>query len=300
MLGSSHPLLVLEEASRISETVWTEALRPTLLDVKGQVLFIFTPKGKTHWTYRLFCKGNDPNEPRYQSFQFPSWTSPRIAQSDVDDLAEDLGGKESLAFEQEIGAQFLDEAAGVFMGHRALATVGRREPEPGIAYVGGVDFAKVRDYTVIRIKGADHTTHYQERFRGKDYNYVIARVEAVSKKYNDAVMYVDSTGLGDPVFDQLLSKGVPCEGYKFTSDSKQILINGLTLALADGTIGFLKDDDNLFAEMDIFEFSMTKSGRIRYEAPEGFHDDEVYAECLSEYGYQQRLAGGGELSFGIG
>jgi len=309
MLGRSHPFHVVEEAARISEDVWREYILPRTLDVDGRILIITTPKGKTHWTYRLFCKGNDPNEPRYKSFHYPSWTSPRITTEAVDMLAEDLGGKDSMAFRQEVGAEFLDEAAGVFMGHRKLATVEAdeigedvyaRKPEAGMSYVGGVDIAKVRDYTVIRIKGTDHSTWYRERFTGKDYNYIIARIAAVSEAYNHAVMYLDSTGVGDPVFDQLLQRGVNCEGYKFTSDSKQVLINGLTLAIAEGEIAFLKADDNLLSEMDIFEFSMTKSGRIRYEAPEGFHDDEVYAECLSEYGYQQRLAAGGRLSFGIG
>jgi len=293
MLGQSHPRIVIEEAARIGESVWTETIRPALMDVAGHVMFITTPKGKTHWTYRLYLKGLDPEEPRYKSFHYPSWTSPRIDTEAIDLVAEDLGGRDSLAFKQEIGAEFLAEAASVFQGHRELAIARVREAETGLRYVGGVDIAKVRDYTVIRIKGPDHTTWYKERFTGADYNVIIERIAQVSQKYNNAEMFIDSTGVGDPVFDALIAKGVPVYGYKFTNESKQILVNGLVLAVARRETQFLEDDDALLGEMDVFEFNMTSSGRIRYEAPSGFHDDEVFAEALSEYGYQQRLVVGG-------
>ena len=46
-----------------------------------------------------------------------------------------------------------------------------------------------------------------------------------------------------------------------------------------------------FDEMVIFEYEMTSSGLIRYQAPEGFHDDCVVGLALANWGVQH--GGGG-------
>ena len=48
-------------------------------------------------------------------------------------------------------------------------------------------------------------------------------------------------------------------------------------------------------EMLIFEYEMTPSGLIRYQAPEGYHDDSVIALALANWGVQQ----GGQGYFGF-
>ncbi len=67
-------------------------------------------------------------------------------------------------------------------------------------------------------------------------------------------------------------------GYKFTSTSKQQLMEGLSVAIQQGTIKF--PDGVLVRELESFEYEYTRSG-IRYTAPEGLHDDCVCALALA-------------------
>ena len=49
---------------------------------------------------------------------------------------------------------------------------------------------------------------------------------------------VDSTGVGDPIVEDLQATCGACEGYHFTSQSKQRLMEGLAHAIHNGRIWF--------------------------------------------------------------
>jgi hypothetical protein len=66
--GVGIDFLVLDETSDISETAWTEVLRPTLSDTKGKALFAGTPKGH-NWFYDLYQRGKADNS-EWKSFLF--------------------------------------------------------------------------------------------------------------------------------------------------------------------------------------------------------------------------------------
>jgi phage terminase large subunit len=51
--GVGIDFLVLDECADIEESAWTEVLRPTLSDTKGNALFCGTPKGM-NWFYDLY------------------------------------------------------------------------------------------------------------------------------------------------------------------------------------------------------------------------------------------------------
>ncbi len=44
-------------------------------------------------------------------------------------------------------------------------------------------------------------------------------------------MLIDSTGAGDPIFEDLQRDGLPVSGFRFTSTSKQQLMEGLASAI---------------------------------------------------------------------
>ena len=97
---------------------------------------------------------------------------------------------------------------------------------------------------------------------------------------------VDSTGVGDPVLEDLQrasgrdpeSDGQQFEGYKFTSASKQQLMEGLALAIQTSAVTF--PPGPITQELETFEYEHTATG-TRYSAPDGFHDDCVMALALA-------------------
>ena len=54
---------------------------------------------------------------------------------------------------------------------------------------------------------------------------------AISKHYNNALVMIDATGIGDPIVDDLLRAGVPVEPIKITEMSKKELIEKLSICI---------------------------------------------------------------------
>jgi hypothetical protein len=90
---------------------------------------------------------------------------------------------------------------------------------------------------------------------------------------------VDSTGVGDAVLESLQKDGRSnFEGFKFTSQSKQQLMEGLAVAIQKQTIRF--PEGVIANELESFEYEYTRTG-VKYSAPSGMHDDAVCALALA-------------------
>jgi len=98
------------------------------------------------------------------------------------------------------------------------------------------------------------------------------------KRLSPAPIVIDSTGVGDPILEDLIREGINIEGLKFTSQSKQQLMEGLASAIQQGKIGY--PEGVIVDELEVFEYQFTSYG-VRYSAPSGFHDDTVVALALA-------------------
>jgi hypothetical protein len=68
------------------------------------------------------------------------------------------------------------------------------------------------------------------------------------------------------------------EGFKYTSTSKQQLMELLASSIQKKEIGF--PDGAIREELEVFEYVYTPTG-VRYNAPQGFHDDCTNALALA-------------------
>jgi hypothetical protein len=73
---------------------------------------------------------------------------------------------------------------------------------------------------------------------------------------------VDSTGVGDPVLEELQVGFKNFEGFKFTSQSKQQIMEGLAVAIQQNAIGY--PDGTIPNELESFEYEYTRTG-VRYD-----------------------------------
>src|SRR5262249_10530908 len=70
--GRKYHFVVMDEAALFdSGDVWHGAIRPLLTDYEGGALFCSTPKGRG-WFWQLYHMGQDPQNPEWQSWQFPT------------------------------------------------------------------------------------------------------------------------------------------------------------------------------------------------------------------------------------
>ena len=98
--GVGIDFLVLDECADIQESAFTEVLRPTLSDTKGNALFIGTPKGM-NWFYDLYQRGQTQTEEEWSSYQFTTLDGGWVEPEEIEQARKDLDVK---TFRQEYQA----------------------------------------------------------------------------------------------------------------------------------------------------------------------------------------------------
>lgn len=277
--GFGYDKLFLNEAGIIlkDQYLWHNAIRPMLWDYKAQSVIGGTPKGKGLFN-ELYLRGLDKGQPNYQSFHFTTYDNPYL---NLEDFDEELKSMPERVRQQEVFAEFLDDTGVVFRGVDRIATAQPQEPILGHIYVMGVDLAKVEDFTVISVydRGSNRQV-YQKRINQLEWPFQKKWIEEISKHYNRALTILDATGIGDPIADDLLRAGVPVEPIKLTNESKKQIIEKLAIWIEQRRISIINIPETI-NELKSFTYDITSSGKIRYEAPAGFHDDIVIANALA-------------------
>jgi len=264
--GRKFHLVIVDEAAFIPdlEDGWNNSIRPTLTDYEGKAVFLSTPRGKNFF-YSLFMKQGEND---WQSFKFSTYDNPHINPREIDEARIQLP---EVVFEQEYMANPSENSANPFGNAFIKRCVKPISAQPIVCY--GIDLAKSVDFTVIIGLDKDGNVAYFDRFKMDWHN-----TKETIKRLPPAPIVVDSTGVGDPILEDLLREGVNIVGLKFTSQSKQQLMEGLASAIQQGRIGF--PEGVIVDELDVFEYQFTSHG-VRYSAPSGFHDDTVMALALA-------------------
>jgi phage FluMu gp28-like protein len=263
--GLKFHLAVIDEASFIPnlEDGWLNSIRPTLTDYKGKAIFLSTPKGKNYF-FSLFSKA----EPDWQSFKFTTYDNPYIDPNEIDDARKQLP---EVVFEQEYMANPAENAANPFGTQFIRNCIHPVSTMPVVAF--GIDLAKSVDWTVIIGLDENGNVAYFDRFQ-MDWHNTKQNIIRLPK----CPILVDSTGVGDPILEDLQREGVMIQGLKFTSTSKQQLMEGLQAAIHQGKIGY--PDGIITQELEVFEYQYGATG-VKYSAPSGYHDDAVISLALA-------------------
>lgn len=137
--GVGVDFLVLDEFQDMSPEVWTQVLRPTLADRRGDAIFIGTPRAYNH-LYELHMKGQDANNVArnlWQSWQFPTITSPFIPISEIEAARRDMDEK---SFAQEFEASFTNMSGRVYYPFDRVEHCGAYPFNPKLPIWVGMDF----------------------------------------------------------------------------------------------------------------------------------------------------------------
>ena len=279
-----YKLAIIDEAAfnRNLWQSWTEAIRPTLTDLKGSAWFMSTPKGKNDF-YKLWMRGQT-GEQDWMSWQMPTLSNPHIDPEEIEAARRDLP---ELAFKQEYLAEFNDNVANPFGLEYIRICTGRISNEPAVCF--GIDLAKSFDWTVIigldRFGNVCHFDRFQRPWN---------ETKEIIRRLPRAAIKIDSTGVGDPITEDIQRDRSDVHSFKYTSTSKQQLMEGLAAAIHQRRVIF--PDGVIKAELESFEYQMTGTG-VKYTAPIGLHDDCVNALALAWSMYVQDSGGQVKYSF---
>lgn len=200
--GEAFNLVVMDEAAKLPEGAWTDAIMPTLADYDGDAILISTPRGR-NWFYTEFVRARQDGE-YAAGWQAPTVDNPHPQIRRAAELARDRVPEAT--YLQEWQAQFV-ESAGVFRRIREAATAAPQDgAHQGHQYIIGVDLARTMDYTaiaVVDISQAPPALVYLDRFNRLDWRIQMDRIKAVVERFRPEALVVDETGVGDPIVEQL-------------------------------------------------------------------------------------------------
>jgi phage FluMu gp28-like protein len=213
------------------------------------------------------------------AWQKPTSANPHIHPDEITAMQAELTERR---FAQEILAQFLDDAGGVFRGVMACATLtGPQEPQPGHRYIVGCDWGKSNDFTVFAVVDTTNKTLVAlDRSNQVDYTVQRARLQALCEVWKPDAVIAESNSMGEPIIEALSRSGLPVRGFTTSNASKAVIIEGLALAFERQDITIL-NHPVLIAELQAYEASKLPSGLTRYSAPESMHDDTVMALAMA-------------------
>ena len=281
-----------------------------------------SPRGKNRF-YSEYLRGLDedgasplisgkpPVDPQYISIQLPSRVAPWWTPERIEAARRRMS---PAMFDQEINGNPQEGAACPFDNYERYSDQAREAPVNGGIYVIGVDLAKHHDWTcgsVMRLDGCTYPIVAREvdsfRMQKQPWPVQKAKIKSQAAIWNNALIVLDATGIGDPIFDDLASMGVEVEPFKFTESSKPMLVEHGITQVSTGQCRLLSKEADPVAYQEMGDFQqevVVPKGRMtsaevsfRYGHPEGtdewgnaYHDDTVMARCLALYGVNKRAA----------
>lgn len=298
--GHSADGVIIDEVGDVKDEAWYEVLRPVLIDTGGFLWAVGTPKGR-NWFWREHRNALD----REDSI---SWQVPTVGCEVVDDVLvrkvhplenPDIEFDEIKQiykttpvdiFKQEILAEFIENEGAVFRNIQACMGAGKADPEEHKEHhvVMGVDWGKQNDFTAISIGCKDCQQELAiDRFNKIDYAFQRKRLESLVDQWYVRGILPERNSMGEPIIEQLMRDGLPVQrghdgdfGFQTTASTKPPLIENLALAFEKEEWAFI-DNPTWNAELEAYERTVSSAtGRSKYNAPSGMHDDTVMARAL--------------------
>lgn len=271
LYGDDVKAAVMDEASRAREEAYN-AIYTTLTATRGHLRLIGNVKGRKNFFYQL-CRRAESGDPDMQYTKLTAYDAVEAGILDADIVESAKRDLPDVVFRELYLAEPADDGGNPF-GLRAIShCIAPLSTKPPVCY--GLDLAKSYDWTVLIGLDDIGDVCVFERFQ-KPWVDTVSHVKSV---VGSTPCLVDSTGVGDSVLENLQQGGARnFEGFKFTSSSKQQLMEGLALAISSGTIRY--PDNEIRKELEEFEYQYTRTG-VTYSAPDGLHDDCVCSLALA-------------------
>jgi len=280
LYGEDVHAAVIDEASRVREEAFV-AVRSTLTATRGPIRIIGNVKGRKNWFYAMSRRA-EAGEP---DMHFAKIVSTDAIAAGVIALEEVESARRQMpeaAFKELYLAEPADDGGNPFGGDDAIDRCLQPALSQKKVQCWGWDLAKSVDWTVGIGLDEDGRMAAFYRWQGS-WKSTINRIREISK---GVPTLIDATGVGDPVLEYLqetdAERGL-IKGFKFTSASKQQLMEGLAIAIQREEVGFI---DKVAKELKSFEYQYTRTGVV-YCAPEGQHDDCVCGLALAWKQYRK-------------
>jgi phage FluMu gp28-like protein len=155
-------------------------------------------------------------------------------------------------------------------------------------FYAGLDLGKHQDHSVLAIVKIEESSikliHMHLFPLHTPYASVIGYVKTLCDRWQKIrKVLVDVTGVGDYIAEDMVNAGInQTEGVKFTQETKEKMAEWLKKCMTEKRLKIPYDGD-LIAELNVERFELTKEGKIKFNHPEGTHDDRFWSLALACY-----------------
>jgi len=276
--GKGADGVAITEAAFVKDRVYQDVIRAMVLDRNGLLRLETTPNGM-NYVYSLFQSGLTDPTGYYRSFHATVYDNTRLDRDEIERIRREIP---ELAWRVEYMAEFVDDDAAIFPWSLLVELFDDYQPAnspmPGHAYSIGVDLAKYQDYTAVIVldtTSAPYRLAEWHRYRGRLYADVAAQVNELQARYR-ARVYLDATGVGDPVAEQVCN----CEPFVFSERTRSELVSNLVVLAQQRQLQLPSSWTVLRDELRYFR-NVRHGGHVKAEATGGQHDDTVMALALA-------------------
>ncbi|MGE5395896.1 MAG: hypothetical protein ACM3MK_00005 [Chitinophagales bacterium] len=240
----------------------------------GLGIFNSTPLGRNYF-HTMYKWGQDPSMPEWESWQFDCYSTPYIKESDIEMAKKTLPEKR---FRQDWLAEFISDAGEVFANVDAVSIGSTQEPVPGMRYFASWDPAQRGDNSPFMVRNERGEQVFSLNLTGRGWPDQENIVETHVRRYNNAHLYIDCTGIGDTIPSEMIMRGLDVEAIYWSGggsiNMKEQLVARF-IVLMEQKAPTLLNEPVQKAELKAYEYKITKAGHFSYSAPSGMTDDYV-------------------------
>lgn len=203
MRGAKFAGVIVDEVAQMPKGIWSDILRPALMDTNGWALFIGTPKGLNLFS-ELYTYSDRFDE--WASAKFTCYETNALPEKEIEayknEVSEEVFRREMLC---DFTASASDQLISLYVANEATKKTSSLEQIQGAPLILGVDVARF---------GADRSVLFLRQgilsyppiiLNGVDLTVLALKICEVYRNKHPQYIIVDGTGVGGGVVDILQS-----------------------------------------------------------------------------------------------
>lgn len=304
-LRGYHPdWIFIDEASIVPSEMIISEIIMMLTKPNASLVMSGTPMAFEHVFRKAFL-----DTQRYSIHHYPSDTSPLVSKPQLEEWRQMMTKEE---WQREVEALWVETTQTFFpmdliascldpeldnpnSPDRYIQELSDAQPETKRRYFAGLDLGKQVDHSVLAVVELTDTdqirlVHKHEFPLGTPYPDVIGYAAKSHQTFDFDGMYVDKTGIGDAIVDELQGIDIPnVVGVFFTDVEKENMLNYLKLLMEKKQLGIRGEDKQLIAQINEQQYEYLKPStaqeriHIKFYHPRSRHDDQLFALALACY-----------------
>lgn len=198
LVGEALDHVIMSEAAKHKLETWERFIRPALTDKRGTADFPTTPEG-FNWLHELWQRGQNPDNPYWESWKFPSWANTAVYPGGREDpeILEVESTSMPEWFAQEYGADFASFVGKIFPEWDETVHVQKHVFRPDWPNYMFFDFGYTNPLAAIEVQISPNDEIYIWREHYKSFTTTAEHINILKNRDHPEGYHLD-LAFGDP------------------------------------------------------------------------------------------------------